>query len=580
MNKKETNGLIEAIVEVFDKQNSLPGILALTRFSSYYYFVFQQAKDPNNIRQTLAVLTNLQKPVIKDAQNEKNDQPYQLDCQRITTFALTENSEKNIVLSLTHRDFSGQKQYFISSDKIFQMAKLIEKILIRGIAVPKSTFEEPYSLEFYHYCHIKSFISIPSNIQLHNPTFSSLEDFWNNVMKFYKDVLNVLFENDSIPLDPNFPLGIAALSLYMKKHKQMMEFISSYPKYEIMTKESFDSFFDADGKINNLKEFKNTLYIAGASKDILPRVIPFALGVFPSESTSEERIKIDQKLQDDFIKLKNQVQLCSKKQELRNRKLRESFRVIIQDAERTDRACKAFKSRDKPGLSILISLLRCYSIYNPNVSYLQGMNDLFVPLILAFIPNWNDDGDPIDDNGNIYDPSDKEYLIFWSFEAMVKNLNHDKLLSALTERSMQISHEVIKIMGKIEPVIEIWLSHNNLTELLWMYSDFVYLYKRTFSNIWSIWLQMNCSPDPHNWLVYFVSAILLVMFPNIAVMSDLSITMMMDAYPKNLATIDPSEIGKISYWLYENCKLDELNNNEVENDPVLEEFKFEYCEFG
>jgi hypothetical protein len=37
-----------------------------------------------------------------------------------------------------------------------------------------------------------------------------------------------------------------------------------------------------------------------------------------------------------------------------------------------------------------------YAIYNPPIGYLQGMNDLFVPLILTFISGWSEDGEPID----------------------------------------------------------------------------------------------------------------------------------------------------------------------------------------
>ena len=56
---------------------------------------------------------------------------------------------------------------------------------------------------------------------------------------------------------------------------------------------------------------------------------------------------------------------------------------------------------------MITNLLKSYSVFNPPLGYLQGMNDLFVPILLAYLPNWSEEGIPLDDNGNAI--SEEEY---------------------------------------------------------------------------------------------------------------------------------------------------------------------------
>ena len=71
------------------------------------------------------------------------------------------------------------------------------------------------------------------------------------------------------------------------------------------------------------------------------------------------------------------------------KKISSAFRVISHDVLRTDRGMKAFSNENGIGLKMVTDLLHTYILFNMPVGYLQGMNDLFVPLLLAFFDDWN-----------------------------------------------------------------------------------------------------------------------------------------------------------------------------------------------
>jgi hypothetical protein len=211
------------------------------------------------------------------------------------------------------------------------------------------------------------------------------------------------------------------------------------------------------------------------------------------------------------------------------------------------------KPAEAVGLTILTALLRAYSLYNPMIGYLQGMNDLFVPIIHTYFPKWDPEtGCPIDDQGKVIDHTPEIPLIFWNFEGMLKRTNHLILLSNVTEQCQEKARVIAGIIARVSPLVAIWMRRNGLADLLWMYSDFVLLFKRSFEDIWSIWLQLNSAPASTNWLTYFVTAIMLETFPTFSSLQEVTITSIMDAFVPIVKEIDPSRIGRIALWIFKN----------------------------
>lgn len=587
---------ISPVIEIDNQSNKNTGILSLIMYPPYYSIRFQPLPDLNEAS-FCNKLTNLLSP---------DETLYCLKCHEISSFHLREvkfdnNDKSNIVLNFAKYD---SKEYVLPNDKMSSCSYFFQQLLIHGIAAPQINKENAFELKFYANNHYHSTFTVPSHLQLFHPRFTSLDDFWNGVVDFYREYITFLFESKNLPRDQKYPLGFATNSLLTFKENSVNEFISNLPSYEKVIFDNLNILFDSNGTLIDQELFKNRLFYSGCDDKALPAVLPFAVGVYPLGSTYEERKEIDNKMKIDFKKLYDQVSTISKKQIRCHKKLRESLRVINQDADRTDRLQNAFKNPKKPGLFMLTSLLKCYCMYNQRIGYLQGMNDMFVPLILSFVPEWSSDGDPIDHNGQIISKevllSDYLPRIFFCYVSIIKLTGHAKLLSNVTERSNQISHLMIAIVSKFEPLIGIWLAQNNLSEFLWMYSDFIYIYKRSFTskrqNIWDAWLQMLCFPSPHEWLFYFASAVLLEVFHNIFLMPDLSMPVLMDTYPKILLSLDVRTIGNKALYLYQNCRLTENEyklivsdvygvaenfsiKDEEEEAPDFESYNFEFCEF-
>jgi hypothetical protein len=90
---------------------------------------------------------------------------------------------------------------------------------------------------------------------------------------------------------------------------------------------------------------------------------------------------------------------------------------------------------------MLTKLLHTFTLFNPPFGYLQGMNDLFVPIILAIVGNRTEEGEPVDLAllmGNI----------FWYFEAMLKNTGQ-------------------LLISSVSPLAAIWMCRRGLRDLLW-----------------------------------------------------------------------------------------------------------------
>ena len=279
--------------------------------------------------------------------------------------------------------------------------------------------------------------------------------------------------------------------------------------------------------------------------------MPFLFGLYSYDSTKEERNLIDNTLTNEFMYLFSQVRSLKEQQVENNKKLSSAFRVIKHDVSRTDRQLPAFKDKKAPGLKMVTKLLKTYCIFNPPIGYLQGMNDLFVPILLSFMPNWDSNGFPINNDGSHVNFDEYIPKIFWCYDAMLRNTNHIKILSSITAECQKLAENVFRVLSKVSPIASIWIKRNNISSLLWLYSDFVLLFKRSFANIWDVWLVLNSSPKPEHWMKYFVTAVIMRSFDQLSLLPEVSLTTMMDAFPKIMNTLSIQQLGDTALWLAE-----------------------------
>ncbi|EAY12369.1 hypothetical protein TVAG_246010 [Trichomonas vaginalis G3] len=540
--------IVEPAVEIADKQPNKPGVLILSRIDDNYQLHWGPLDG--NPAQRIAAVFRGQSSADFTTESWEFGKPLNVDCQKLNCLYLTENP-----LTITFQNQTEQKRTFkIKVSEFTSLAEFIERLIVNGIAVPSD--ERPFSLSFYRKCHKGVFFYSPPYIQLQFDQFSNLANFWTNVHEFFQRLIIHLDRSDTLPKDPLFPLGLAARAAHDRVYEQINVFIAEQPVYEQIDSKKWSEMFDEEGRAKNPEEFKNIIYHAGIDKDTLPKALPFVFGVYPLTSTEKEREIQHEKQKKEFDILVEEVNLLEQDQILANKKLNGAFRVISHDISRTDRQNIAFKEVTKPGLTMLTTLLQSYCIFNPPISYLQGMNDLFVPIILAYIPDWDDDGNPIDSEGKIIDHEKLMADIFWCFDAMLRNTNQLSFLASVTEQCQAQAIIVNKILTKVSPLAAIWMRRNNLHQLLWCYSDFVLLFKRSFEYIWTVWFQFNCSPDSIHWLTYFVAALIMETFPKLTQMKDVTIPTVMERFPVFMKDLDHHRLGLISLWLASQYKFE------------------------
>lgn len=556
--------IVEPATEIKDKQPNKPGVLILSRVDDNYQLHWGPLEG--NPAQRIAAVFRGQPSADFATESWDFGKPLNVDCQQLDCLYLTENP---LTITFQGIDNTKSRTFKIEISEFTSLAEFIERLIVNGIAVPSD--QKPYSLSFYRKCHKGVFFYSPPYIQLQFDQFTNLANFWTNVHDFFQRLIIHLDRSDTLPKDPMFPLGLAARAAHDRVYDQINAFIAEQPQYQEINAEKWKEMFDDEGRVKDPESFKKVIYHAGIDKETLPKALPFVFGVYDLKSTQKERDAQTEQQKKEFDILVEEVKLLEPNQVAANKKLSSAFRVISHDISRTDRLNIAFKEVEKPGLTMLTTLLQSYCIFNPPISYLQGMNDLFVPIILAYIPDWNDEGMPIDNNGNLIEYNNLMSDIFWCFDAMLRNTNQLSFLASVTEQCQAQAVIVNNILKKVSPLAAIWMRRNNLHQLLWCYSDFVLLFKRSFEYIWTVWFQFNCSPDPIHWLTYFVAALIMETFPKLTKMKDVTIPTVMERFPVFMKELDHHRLGLISLWLATQYTFEK---QEPEKPPELPKFDF------
>lgn len=554
---------IEPTTDITRGGNGFSGTLVLSRYEEMFMINWTPING-SPMHHLAAVQQN---------QNEESPEswnfnaPFKKECCHIKLMQL----HPDLSLSIYGNEEGEVRKFAFNEMEFISVTELVEQLLINGIAVPST--EKEFSLKFYKRCHRGVYPYTPPHIQLAFDSSTDLKAFWDALHTFFLTLIIHLDQSDTLPKDPQFPLAEAARAAHARVLGEVDTFIESLPSYKKVTAEEWPELFDEEGRIKDPESFKLRLFHEGIDSKVLAEALPFVFGVYKQGSTKTERQALDEELNKEFTQLVEQVDSYNDTQIENNKRVSAAFRVIQHDVSRTDRQLAAFKNSKGTGLKMVTRLLKTYCIFNPPIGYLQGMNDLFVPILLAFLPNWDADGQPLDSEGGVLDY--KPYLptIFWCFDAMLRNIDHLKLLQSVTEQCQKQAEAIFQIMSKVSPLAAIWMKRNNLKQLLWLYSDFVLLFKRSFSEIWSVWLQLNCSPHPANWLAYFVAAIIVQGFDKLAQITDVNITTMMDTFPRIMQDKTLIEkIGKTSLWLAE--KVPPSTIEMVENPIEMKDFHF------
>lgn len=553
---------IEKAIDISLPNAHIPGTLCLFRLKDYFYIQWRQHENKPN--QYIAAIFDSLNSTTEDNWNPSS--PFVFNCSNASFIEFRSDPFQLLIYRNDITEPSDPRKFMIPETDYASVIDFVQKLLSNGIAVIGTEYK--YCLQFYRYCHHRVFAFTPPHIQLRVLDFNNIESFWDGVNNYYEQLIIQIDKCNTLPKDNEFPLATAARAAHSRLMKKIDDFISTIPSYQMITESEYSSLFNDNGSIKDPELFKNRLYHEGAEISLLPKILPFVFGLYPLDSTTDERQQIDKRISDDTESLMKQVEIKQQQQTAHSKRITEIFRVITNDVLRTDRHLNVFKNPKGIGSDILTKFLKMFSILFPPLGYLQGMNDLFVPLILSYIPYWSEDSTPVDKDGNPIDYKPFLPKIFWCFEAMMHHTNHLEMLSHVTDCCQQQAIVVHQLLEKVCPIAAIWMRKNGLQGLLWCYSDFVLLFKRTFTDVWPTWLQFNCSPNPTRWLSIFMCSILIAGLDQLTILPNVQINSMMDAYPKILSSISLKKISQIALWLISVAPLEPIVEKKENDIPT------------
>ena len=558
---------IEPATDITSGPPNISGSLVLSRYDDS----FQLHWTPLDGTPTQHVTAALSSPSrIPDDVWQVNE-GFKVECGDISQLVLHQNP---LSLTLFRSDRPGSRTFRFCNAEFVSMMELIEQLISNGIAVPSPNPD--YALTFYSRCQRNVYPYTPPQLHLSVDSVCDISVFWDELHKFFQALIIHLDTTDMLPKDTMFPLDRAAEAVHNRVLRKIDDYARTIPKYEKIRVDNWQELFDDSGRVKDPAMFKKRVFHEGIEQELMPQALPFIFGVFALDSTEEERKKLRDELHEEFSVLLQQVSSFDQEQIENNKRLDASFRIIKHDVNRTDRSLLAFQNDNGNGLKMLTNLLRTYCIFNPLVGYLQGMNDLFVPMMMAFLPDWNEEGDPIDKDGNVIDYVPFMSTVFWCFDGMMRNTDHIRILGDVTTECTRTAEQVHKIITKVSPIAGIWMKRVGIGNLLWCYSDLVLLFKRSLpDHIWSVWLQLNSSPHPEHWLTYFVAAVLVLGFDQLTHLPNQQLTTMMEAFPRILAKIgaDQWKIGVTALWLAEMVPL-EAKSAQQREEVQMSDFKF------
>ncbi|KAJ8249668.1 hypothetical protein COCON_G00228840 [Conger conger] len=177
---------------------------------------------------------------------------------------------------------------------------------------------------------------------------------------------------------------------------------------------------DSEGRVRDVSHLKRLVFKGGLCHALRKEAWKFLLGYFPWESTREERKNLQKRKTDEYFRMKLQWKSVSEEQEKRNSRLRDNRSLIEKDVNRTDRTNKFYEGPDNPGLILLHDILMTYCMYDFDLGYVQGMNDLLSPILYVM---------------------ENEVDAFWCFVAYMEQMhqNFEEQMQGMKTQLIQLS---------------------------------------------------------------------------------------------------------------------------------------------
>jgi hypothetical protein len=145
-------------------------------------------------------------------------------------------------------------------------------------------------------------------------------------------------------------------------------------------------------------------------------------------------------------------------------------------------------------------------MWNFDVRYTQGFNDLGVILMSIFVPQI----------GKSLTLEASEALVFWCFAAFVERTASGLIAEDLMVMQTRELSEIMNITERFHPTFAKWLREKNMSDLSFLLSAVVLAFGRTFDSFTlpRVWETLISSSAANVFLRYFASSLLILSYPS------------------------------------------------------------------
>ncbi|PLB49396.1 putative GTPase activating protein [Aspergillus steynii IBT 23096] len=285
--------------------------------------------------------------------------------------------------------------------------------------------------------------------------------------------------------------------------------MSIHERRKVLTLQEWEGFFDSNtGRLQiTVEEVKERIFHGGLDPNdgVRKEAWLFLLGVYPWDSSREDRQALMNSKRDEYIRLKGawwerMIEGSSTEEEYEWWK--EQRNRIEKDVHRTDRTIPLFAGEDIPHpdpdspfadtgtnvhLEQMKDMLLTYNEYNPDLGYVQGMSDLLAP---------------------IYAVMQDDAVAFWAFvgfmDRMERNFLRDQ--SGMRVQLLTLDH----LLQLLDPQLYLHLQSADSTNFFFFFRMLLVWYKREFewADVLRLWETLWTDYLTSNFHLFIALAIL------------------------------------------------------------------------
>ena len=299
-------------------------------------------------------------------------------------------------------------------------------------------------------------------------------------------------------------------------------------------------FFQDNGICSHFENLKREIFRRGLTDEARAKIWPLLLGITSPSKSTEENEKYLKKKHMEYIQIRKQWEAITDIQTKEVNAIPELVRVIENDVRRTDRNLPQFQRNDHPNLVLLHNVLISYALYNHDTGYVQGMGDLLSPFIIIFIKNWPDNDHAELYNGKVIPRDEAESLMLLLLCGLMTTMQHDRMFTELASHQQFTMERAYEITKKTNPPVREWLDENELTGLFFLYRPILLLFKREFDLkfVFRLWDSFFSHPKPYSFPRFFMSAVLMMLFPRLMLHTKGGMGDVMSMTDKIISSID------------------------------------------